>query len=238
MLTLLVFACIFRKKVHVAFRFALASLLVFYVFSNPFVYKVFCHRWEIFTPKLSEIDNYEMAVVLGGMTEYDGDLEELTVRRGADRIWQAISLYKMGKIRKILISGDSGYVTSRGLKEAKQLKEVLVRWGIPENDLVVEEVSRNTCENAVESYRIIQQSYPHIDKVLLITSARHMRRASACFDKVGLQHDLFTTDKFTGVNNYIFWDEYFVPQASIMDEWSALIKEWVGYISYRIVGYI
>jgi uncharacterized SAM-binding protein YcdF (DUF218 family) len=182
--------------------------------------------------------NYDAGIVLTGMAEYNSDLNEISIRRGADRIWQALSLYHKGKIKKIIITGDSGYITERGLHEAKQMKEVLVGWGIPETDIITEEVSRNTHENAVETKKLIDRSYPHFEKLLLITSGMHMRRAKGCFEKVGLNCDVYSTDLYTGPKRNYFWNQYIIPDISTFSDWNQLNKEWVGYITYDLIGYI
>lgn len=195
-------------------------------------------KWEIQGTKIKDVKKYDVGIVLGGMFEYNNDLEVLTVGSHADRIWQAITLYKKGKIDKIMISGGSGYVIDRGLKEAIQLKEVLVSWGIPSSDLIIEVNSRNTHENAAETKKILTRSYPHFDKFLLITSSSHMRRAKACFDKENLKCDMFTTELSTGPKSNYYWDQYIIPDLSTLFSWNKLIKESIGYLTYDIVGYI
>lgn len=95
--------------------------------------------WEIEGKKMNQIDHYDVGIVLTGMFEYNNDLETLSARRGTDRIWQALNLYHAHKIKKILITGDHGYVSDRGLHEAQQLKDVLIAWGIPKDDIITEE---------------------------------------------------------------------------------------------------
>lgn len=194
--------------------------------------------WEIHGTRIEKTKTYDVGIVLGGMAEYNADLDVLSINRHADRIWQAITLYKKGKIKKILISGDSGYVTERGLHEAKQMKEVLVSWGIPEQDLIIEEKSKNTHENVLETKKILTRSYPHLKKFLLITTGSHMRRALACFKKEGMKCDSFSTDLVTGPNRTYFWDQYIIPNQGTMGEWNKLIKEWIGYVVYDVAGYI
>ena len=69
-------------------------------FSNTAIYLEFCRAWEIHNPPISTIKNYEVGIVLGGMFEYDSNQKILSIRRGGDRIWQALSLYKKGKIKR------------------------------------------------------------------------------------------------------------------------------------------
>ena len=217
-------------------KWSMITILIF--FSNTFIFKEVVRLWEIPAIPISEVEHHDIGIVLGGMFEFDNDMERLSIRRGGDRIWQAIDLYKRKKIDKILLSGDHGYVTDRGLHESKQLKEVLTRWGIPENDVLIEGKSKNTAQNAKETVALLQQSYPHYSSFLLITSAKHMRRAKACFEKSGLKTTSFSTDPYVGPKRSYRWDEFIIPDADNFSNWFSLNKEIVGYVVYDIIGYI
>lgn len=194
--------------------------------------------WEVPGTTLNAAKKHDVAIVLGGMFEYNGDLDEITIRRQGDRLFKAISLYKTGKVEKLLISGDSGYLGERGLHEAKQVKTLLITWGIPETDIITEEKSINTHENAVESTKILKQSYPHYKNFILVTSGIHMRRSLACFEKEGIQCTSFSTDLYANQSGNYYWDQYLIPNLDTFNLWNKLFKEVVGYISYSIVGYI
>jgi uncharacterized SAM-binding protein YcdF (DUF218 family) len=219
-------------------RFKWTVVVLILLFSNSFIFLELCRKWEVHTTSRTELEKHDVGIVLTGMAEYNNDIKELSIRRGADRIWQSLNLYHEGKIAKILISGDNGYISDRGLHEAKQMKEILIKWGIPENDIIAEEKSRNTYENAVESKKILERSYPHLEKRLLITSGSHMRRSLACFEKLDFPCTPYSTDLYTGPKRSYHWDQYFVPNVSTLTDWDKLIKEWIGYITYDIVGYI
>ncbi len=212
------------------------GLLVF--FSNSAIYLEFCRAWEIHGTPISKVKPHDVGIVLGGMAEYDTDLKELSIRRGGDRIWQAISLYKKGIIKKILISGDNGYLSDRGLHEAPQLKKVLVLWGIPAADILIESVSKNTYENAIETKKVLKKQRFLDKKLLLITSGRHMRRSLACFETAGMKVTTFSTDLYTSPNRFFYWDQLLVPDLNCFTEWNGLIKEWVGYVAYGMSGKI
>ena len=219
-------------------RFKIALIVMLIFFSNPFIFLEFERMWEVHGTPIKQVKKYEVGIVLSGMFEYNSDLNTLSTRRGVDRIWQALTLYKKGKIKKILLTGGSGYVTGRGLNEARQLKEVLVEWGVPEQDIITETKSKNTYENAVETKKVLTRSYPHIKKCLLITSGQHMRRARAIFKKQGFEFDTFSTDLYTGPKRHYYWDQFFVPDTETLYNWNSLIKEWVGYVTYAIMGYL
>ena len=89
--------------------FKILAISFFLFFSNTSIFLEFMKKWEIHGTKIKDVKQYEVGIVLGGMFDYNNDLEVLTVRSHADRIWQAITLYKKGKIKKIFISGGSGY---------------------------------------------------------------------------------------------------------------------------------
>ncbi len=219
-------------------RFKWTSLLVFFVFTNSFFLLECTRLWEIHGKKTSEIGTYEVGIVLTGMAEYDNNLDRISIRRGTDRLWQALTLYHQGKVKKILISGDHGYISDRGLHEAKQFKQVLIGWGIPASHIITEDFSRNTHENAVETKKILEKRVGLQQHFLLITSGRHMRRSLACFQSVGLKCVPYSTDLYTGPQRSYFWDQYFVPNVDNFSEWNALFKEVVGFIIYDIAGYI
>ena len=216
-------------------RWAIAIALIF---SNSFLYKEVCRQWEVFGTPINKTGHYDVAIVLGGMTDYNNDLQELSIRRGGDRIWQAITLYKTGHVKKLLISGDHGNLIDRGLHEAKQLKALLIRWGIPKEDILTDIKSRNTHENAVESKKTLQKVYPEAKSILLVTSGRHMRRSMGCFEAVGLKCTPFSTDLYTGPKRFYTIEDFLIPNVSVMDDWHGLIKEFVGYLVYDMTGKI
>lgn len=229
---------IFHKKALWKKRAKWTTVVILLFFSNTFVFKEFIRLWEVPAVSIEKVSKHDVGIVLGGMFEYDNDTERLSIRRGGDRIWQAINLYKENKIDKILISGNHGYITDRGLHESKQLKEVLVKWGIPKKDIIIETESKNTYQNAKETCALLEKSYPHYASFLLITSAKHMKRAEACFENQGVQVTPFSTDPYVGGNRSYRWDEFIVPDVDNFSNWFDLNKELVGYVTYAIVGYL
>ena len=214
-----------------------STLVIFFFFSNGFIVNRLVSLWEIDGVKSTEIHSHENGIVLSGMFEYNKDLDRLSARRGADRIWQAIQLYQNKKIKKIIITGDTGYVVKKGLHEASQLREDLIAMGIPKKDILIENASRNTHENAHFTKLLIEKMGLSKKSNLLITSSTHMRRAKACFAKEGISCTAYTTDHYNIHANPISIME-FVPSHNAFIMWDKLIKEWVGYTMYNIMGYL
>ena len=71
----------------------------------------------------------------------------------------------------------------------------------------------------------------------LITSAFHMRRSLACYRKVGLAIQPFTTDFYAHKPRYTP-DAFLIPSVDAIGNWQKLIKEWIGLIAYKMAGYI
>lgn len=213
------------------------TLGIFIFFSNSLIFSEFCGLWEVPGKKMEIVGHYDVGIVLGGMFEYNGDLDEISIRRQGDRLIQAVTLYKTGKVKKLLISGDSGYITDRGLHEAKQVKELLIAWGIPAEDILTEEKSINTHENAVQTAKVLKK-HSDLKSYLLITSGIHMRRALACFERAGLKCDSFSTDLYTNQTGGYHWDQYIIPNVDNFITWNKLFKEIIGYIVYDMRGYI
>ncbi len=226
-----------KKETHKKWYIRTAVIATLF-FSNTVIFCEFTRLWEMNGTKIESVGEYDVAIVLGGMAEYDNNLERLSLRRGGDRIWQAMHLYFLHKVDKIMLVGANGNIFDRGLDEANQFKTVLVDMGIPTDDIIVETASKNTFQNAVEAKKILDQK-PELKRFLLVTSALHMRRSKACFNKAGFgELDVFTTDHYTGEIRGYSIEQFLVPNISVMSEWGKLNHEWMGYLTYWMAGYL
>ena len=221
-----------RKKLFVW------SVILLLVFSNPFLRSFAFKQWEIPATRISEIKQpYDVGILMGGaMRFYHEESGRLVYGNSVDRLIQAMTLYREGKIRKILVTGGSGFLFSQDIKEAIYLKKVLLRFSIPENDILIESGSRNTYENAVYSTALLKERFPG-GKFLLITSGYHMRRSLACFRKAGLHPWAFSVDTYTGKTLYTP-DRIFLPGTVHLQAWDILLHEIAGYSAYKLAGYL
>nr|WP_262907850.1 YdcF family protein [Hymenobacter sp. 15J16-1T3B] len=156
--------------------------------------------------------------------------------RGADRLTNALWLYRAGRIRRIIISGGSGLLEgARGRTEARELYVLLRLADVPARDIWLEERSRNTRENALYTKELLAH-HPDVKSLVLITSAFHQRRALGCFQRVGLHPTPFpagfvTTDRSAAPSYWL------IPDADALSRWSLLLHELSGYVVYRVLGY-
>ncbi|MGP8217188.1 MAG: YdcF family protein [Bacteroidia bacterium] len=233
---ILLLAGLLVKRQPLKKRLFITAAVVFYFFSNDFILNEFMIKWEVPAIADSAINGkYDVAIVLGGYTEYDNELHRVQFSHGADRLLHALRLYKRGYVRKLLLDGGSGSLIGTNV-EAPKLRKYLLDIGIPDSDIVIEQRSRNTHENAVFAKPLLDSLAPH-GKYLLITSGYHMRRAIGCFNKAGVHTLAYTTDRIAGPMKFEL-DYFLVPDVGAFDSWETLLHEWIGYLSYKIAGYI
>ncbi len=227
----------FTKNARKKRRRFLTAIILFFFFSNGFIFDEFSRNWEYSATNPESIEGeYELAVVLGGYSFYMVESDQINFFDGADRILQAVRLKKEGKVEKILLSGGTGKLTDRDIREADHIRNFLLRIGIKDKDIIVERESNNTRENALYTKQILD-SLGYSNEQLLITSSYHMRRAQKCFEKVGLQVKPYVADGISGPRKYYF-DHLFLPNAEIIRHWNGLIHEIVGYTVYWVLGYV
>jgi len=211
------------------------SLLLFC--TNDFIANEVALRWEVPISLYSAMDkNYEWAILLTGVTKHeDGRHDRVFFNRGADRVTHTVQLYKLGKVKKILVSGGSGRLSAPDQKEADEVAEALILMGVPPEVIVKETKSRNTHESAIEVKKILEGKAIPAD-CLLVTSAYHMRRSAACFAKINWGMDCFSVDFLSHKRKYSP-DILFIPKVEALVTWQVLIREWIGMISYKLAGY-
>lgn len=221
------------RKVH----FIGAAILLI-VFTNPLLSNLAWYTWEAEPVKFEAItQTYDAVIILGGYTHTtQKPRDRVHFSEAYDRLARGVELYKKGKARHIFLTSGSAQVVGERVKSSVILKEHLLQWGIPEADLSIEPNSRNTYENARNTARILHKRMPE-GQFLLVTSAFHMPRAHACFQKQNLSVRPFPAD----FRSYeVSWtpDNLILPSAGALQGWNVLIKEWVGLVAYWVMGYL
>jgi uncharacterized SAM-binding protein YcdF (DUF218 family) len=223
-----------KKRKFLCFKIGLV-LLIF--FSNRFIVNEALLAWEIEPVIFSEVKNYNVGIVLTGVTNSRQTIRDrVNFDKGADRVLHTIQLYRLGKIKKILITGGSGLLNGDSITEAEDLAKVFLMCGIPKQDLILENKSVNTRENALFTKELIDHENLK-GRFLLITSAFHMRRAHLCFSKAKLNVDVFPVDFYTEQRRFTP-DFILIPNEQALSKWTILSHEIVGIITYKIMGYI
>jgi uncharacterized SAM-binding protein YcdF (DUF218 family) len=93
------------------------------------------------------------------------------------RTHEAVQLYKDGWAPKLIFSGAAKDKT--GPSNAETMRRDARAAGVPDRDIITEEYSENTKENAEKVQDIFSRD--DISSVILVTSAYHQRRAALEF---------------------------------------------------------
>ncbi|MBN7795547.1 ElyC/SanA/YdcF family protein [Parahaliea mediterranea] len=171
-------------------------------------------------------------VVLGGSTRGDTSAEQgADLNAQADRLVFAAQLYHLGKAPLVLLSGGSA---GHARTEARELADILQVMGVPERAMLLEGHSRNTYENGYYVAQLLAQR--GVRRVLLVTSAFHMPRASAVFAAQGVEVIPAATDYQRLTHDSLL--PPLLPSLSALQRTTYAIHEIVGLAVYRARGYL
>lgn len=167
-------------------------------------------------------------VLLGGGSIQNEFVSEPS-RSAMKRIVKTAEVYRTNP-KPIFISG--GKIFDSSLSEGQVYKEVLVKLGVLPEDIILENKSRNTYENALYTKEKIDES--GIKNISIVTSALHMPRSYSEFSKVfkdsqiePIKCDYITDIRESNINNYI-------PKYQNMMLFNSIVWEYVGIVYYKL----
>ena len=175
----------------------------------------------------------EGLIILGGGTGPGKVAEarnDYTLGEGSERIIKGLEFLKKKPEGKIIFTGFSGKLFYVGLSEAETIEQLTRALNIDSKNFLFERRSRNTFENAFYSEEIVGSL--RIKKWGIVTSASHMKRATATFEKQcpDIKFEPIPVDFRTA--NSIYWGPGNM-QGSI-NLWRIYIHETVGYWVYKL----
>ena len=195
---------------------------------------LFCIRWRQDYPPVA-VDQLPVAdaiVVLGGYTDaIDASADVIELGDAVDRLFHGMRLYRAGKAPWLILAGGA----ARGhTPEAQVMASLLTEFGISRDVMLLEDKSRNTYQNGVNAVAIMKKN--GIKKILLVTSAYHMRRAQAVFEKLGIEVVPAATDYQVLEPDPSILD--WLPNAEALVITTLGLKEYLGWWVYRVRGWV
>lgn len=194
----------FIKKI---FFYGLAALLLLLLFL------VVCNYWVTSSSKAKVFDTHkdiptnDIALVLGTIK---------TTSRGYDnpyfynRIAAAERLFKMGKVKHFIVSGDN---SRKGYDEPTDMRDALMARGIPESAITLDYAGFRTLDSVVRCKEIFQQ-----EKITIISQAFHNYRALFIAQKYDIEAVAFNAkDHFENVNTKVGFREYLARCKAVLD---------------------
>jgi uncharacterized SAM-binding protein YcdF (DUF218 family) len=192
-------------------------------------------EWR-YPPTESRPDDAEAIVVLGGGMD-PPDAVRLRAELGEESLYRclhAAAVYRRGKPCPVVVCGGRIVPGPSTPPLALVMREFLRDLGVDDRDIIVEDRSRSTHENAVECRDRLRER--GIGKVVLVTDAIHMFRALRSFRKQAIQavpsacHHRATEFEWTIGS--------FLPRAGAVLNHQRAFHEWIGSAWYCLKGYL
>jgi len=144
------------------------------------------------------------------------------------RLVEGIRLARVLRI-PLVVSGGSGAVAPTEAREADTMADLAVRLGFPRGDLVIENRSRNTWENAEQVKSLVSGR-----TIILVTSAFHLKRSAAMFRKQGFS--VIPAPAGYRSLSRPFSIISLIPRAQALDTSSTALAEYLSLAWYRSAG--
>ncbi len=157
-----------------------------------------------------------------------------------DRFLAGLDLYRAGKAPRLLFTGGASPFRPGQPPEGQRYLEEAAQLGIPPVAMASTPPVVNTAEEAIAIRRLLGRQTSTTTasppRILLVTSAFHMRRAQRLFERQGLQVRPFPVDFQTrGRWAGPLWRDpsQWLPSAQALDSSSRALRELLGRLVYR-----
>ncbi|HAN10305.1 MAG TPA: hypothetical protein DCP90_06810 [Clostridiales bacterium] len=139
----------------------LVVLIIAYLGVNIYVNKTALK----YMSTVDEVDSKQAIIVLGARVFKSGNLSPML----QDRVDTAVEIYKKGKVKKILMSGDHG---QQSYDEVNAMKKYAIKKGVLERDVFMDHAGFSTYESIYRAKYIFG-----LDNISITTQEYHLKRA-------------------------------------------------------------
>ncbi len=124
-----------------------------------------------------------------------------------DRVVTAVELYRAGRVKKILMSGDN---PTGNYDEPTAMKENAIKLGVPAEDIVLDFAGRRTYDTCYRAKEIFE-----VKKAILVTQEFHQARALYLCNNLGVDSIGITANrrKYLHENNWAMREFFAVASA-------------------------
>jgi len=138
------------------------------------IFTIYYLHYSRFIVSLDNAPTKPVAIVFGAGIWPDGGLSDIL----ADRVDTAIELYQLGKVRKLLFTGDN---RTLDYNEPQRMREYALARGIPDEDIVLDYAGRRTYDSCYRANYIFE-----VQEAILVTQAYHLPRALFTASHMGI----------------------------------------------------
>ncbi len=222
---------IVRQKRMVGWGLIVLGFLLLYGLSSGPVINSLIVPLETSYPPLKDKTVHADAIVVltGGVSDLSRlGLEPEPSDLSLERLVKGVMLYRDLR-RPLIITGGSGSLIHSEIAEADAMARAAVALGIPKQDIVIENKSRNTLESARAVRGLLKGK-----RIILVTSAFHMKRSVALFKKQGF-------DVVPSPTGYLALSQpvsrySFIPSAAGLSTSAVALSEYISFAWYSMKG--
>jgi uncharacterized SAM-binding protein YcdF (DUF218 family) len=181
--------------------------------------------------EISNVSKADAIVVLSGMVstiKTNGKIS-YEFNNAVDRILSGIDLFKEDKA-SFLILTNGKMPWSLGIPEGEYLKKFSIKFGIPEDRILLTDNVQNTDQEAKSVKKLLKTNKANI---ILVTSAFHMPRAKKIFEATNIKVIPFAVDFRTSIKKITIID--FMPSANSLKDTSNFFREMIGRLYYDLL---
>ena len=181
--------------------------------------------------EISNVSKADAIVVLSGMVSTIKTNGKITYEfnNAVDRILSGIDLFKEDKA-SFLILTNGKMPWSLGIPEGEYLKKFSIKFGIPEDRILLTDNVQNTDQEAKSVKKLLKTNKANI---ILVTSAFHMPRAKKIFEATNIKVIPFAVDFRTSIKKITIID--FMPSANSLKDTSNFFREMIGRLYYDLL---
>ena len=236
-----VFLLWFTKRQRAGKIFATAGLFLLLLFSYSVISNQLLKPLESkYAPdpvqllhdfKSDDKRSVKFIVVLGGGLTSDPEIP-ITTQLGEDsltRLIEGIRLYRKFPATKLILSGGSVFDP---VPDAKVMADLAKEIGVNENDIILESKSQDTIDEATLIKTIVNN-----DQFFLVTSASHMPRSMALFQKLGMNPIPAPTGHEVKDNKHFNPYSFFPGAGNIINSEKA-VHEYLGIVWAKLRGQV
>ena len=186
---------------------------------------------------LESLPTADAIVLLGGgasPSRYEAQAVHLTI--AGDRLVMAHALFQMGKAPVLLLGGNANKLDHVIRFESEIVRDLLVTWGVPKNAMIPLGANADTHDEALKVRALAAERGWR--RVLLVTSANHMRRASATFRVQGLEVIPVPCNFLTNISTAPAPPGVHVPGYDGFWKTAIWLHEQAGWLIYRRRGWV
>jgi uncharacterized SAM-binding protein YcdF (DUF218 family) len=182
-----------------------------------------------------DLASADAVVMLGGMACLSrNDCFGMELGDSVDRFVTAAELIRRGKGRALILGGGAHGKGGARQNEGDLLGRWLTAWNVAPLPVFVLDGCKTTRDEAERTRRILDEKGWR--RIILVTSAAHMRRSEAVFRKLGIEVECFAAD-FQGLSALEEAGPFSpAPSAGSAQALSLYTHEVLGWYLYRLRG--